>query len=105
QRHVVGGVVVAVDRTLLAGPGREVLVAGAEVDGRGEAGVVDVLRVALAVAVAVHADDRPGRGDELHRADGAVVGLVAVVLPGVGVADDRGAVGPVQRDAVDAGGG
>ena len=45
--------VVAVDRGLLPGAGREVLVAGAEVDRGGERGVVDVLRVPLSVAVTV----------------------------------------------------
>ena len=57
------------------GAGRQVVVAAAEVDRRGEAGVVDVLGVAPPVAVGVHADDGPGRGDELHRADGAVEAL------------------------------
>src|SRR5690606_38988294 len=96
-------VVVAVDGRLLAAVGGEVLVTAAEVHRARERGVVDVLRVADPVAVAVHPDDRPGGGDELHGADRPVVDLVVVVLPGVGVADLLGAVAAVERDAVDAG--
>ena len=95
-------VVVAVDRCALAGSAGQVLLAGAEVDRRPERRVVDVLRVALAVAIAVHADDRPGGGDELHGADRPVVLRVVVVLAGVGVGDPGGVVGAVERDAVDA---
>ena len=105
QVDVVLAVVVAEDRGALAGVAGEVVVAGAEVDGGGEGGVVDVLRVALAVVVGVDADDRPGGGDELHRADGAVPLRVGVVLAGVGVADDGGVVAAVERDAEDARGG
>ncbi len=96
-------VVVAVDRRTLAGRGREVVLAGAEVDRRGQGRVVDVLRVALAVAVGVHAHDRPGRGDELHRTDRAVPHGVAVELTGVGVGDGLGLAGAVEGDAEDAG--
>ena len=103
QVDVVVGVVVAVDAGALALVGGQVVVTGAEVDGRGERRVVDVLRVALAVVVAVDADDRPGRRDELHRADGAVELGVGVVLTGVGVDDVLGVVLAVERDAVDAG--
>ena len=97
--------VVAVDRLLLAGGGREVVAAGAEVDRGGQGGVVDVLGVALGVAVGVHADDRPGRGDELHGADRAVPAGVVVELAAVGVGDRGGALGAVERQAEDAGGG
>ena len=95
--------VVAEDRRAPAVVGAEVVGARAEVDRGAERRVVDVLRVAHAVTVGVHAHDRPGRGDELHRADRAVVGRVVVVLAGVGVDDLGGAVGAVERDAVDAG--
>src|SRR4029079_17568615 len=53
QVDVLLAVVVAVDRGLLAVGGGQVLVAGAEVDRGGQRRVVDVLRVALAVAVPV----------------------------------------------------
>src|SRR5262245_63157245 len=60
---VVVGVVVGVHRGLHAGRGGEVVVADAEVGGGGQGGVVDVVGVAHAVAVAVEADDGPGGGD------------------------------------------
>ncbi len=97
------GVVVAEDRGALSGGGGEVVVAGAEVDGGGERGVVDVLRVALAVAVGVDPDHGPRGGDELHGSDGVVVDGVVVELAGVGVADDGGVVPAVEGDAVDEG--
>ncbi|CAB4721389.1 unannotated protein [freshwater metagenome] len=96
-------VVVAVDRSLLAGGRREVVGARAEVDGAGQGRVVDILRVALAVAVGVDAHDGPGRGDELHRADRPVEHLVAVELTGVGVGDQTGARLAVEGQTVDAG--
>ena len=95
--------VVAEDRRALPGVGAEVVGAGAEVDRGAERRVVDVLRVAPAVVVGVDPDDRPGRRDELHRADRAVEARVAVVLPGVGVADQRRAVRAVEHGAEDAG--
>ena len=101
QVDVLLAVVVAEDRRAPAGVGGEVVVAGAEVDRGRERGVVDVLGVALAVAVGVDADDRPGRGDELHRADGAVEAVVTVEQAGVGVVDAGGAAAAVERDAVD----
>ncbi len=57
-----------------------------------------------AVAVAVDAHHRPGRGDELHRPDRTVDDRVVVELARVGVGDLGGAVAAVERDAVDAGG-
>ena len=92
QVDVLLAVVVAVDRGPLAGVRRT----GRRRRSRGrprvgQRRVVDVLRVARAVAVGVHADDRPGRRDELHRADRAVEGRVVVVLAGVGVGDLGGA--------------
>ncbi len=95
--------VVAEDRGLLAGAGGQVVLAAAQVDRGRERGVVHVLGVALVVAVSVDLDDLPGRGDELHRPDGAVVDRVLVELAAVGVVDRLGAVLAVQGDAVDAG--
>ncbi len=63
--------------------------------------VVDVLGVALPVAVGVDADDRPRGRDELHRPDRAVELGVAVERARVGVGDGGGAVRAVEREAVD----
>ncbi len=49
--------------------------------------VVEVLRVGDPVTVAVAGVLIPGRGDELHRPDGAVVHGVAVESAAVGVRD------------------
>ncbi len=70
---------------------------------RGGDGVVDVVGIADAVAVAVLAEDRPRRGDELERPDRSVPDGVAVVATVVGVGDAGGAVGAVERDADDGG--
>ncbi len=103
QVDVVVGVVVAVDAGPLSLLGGQVVVARAEVDRGRQRRVVDVLGVAPAVVVAVHADDRPGRGDELHGPHGPVVRPVRVVLAGVGVGDALGVVLAVEGDAVDPG--
>ena len=97
--------VVPVDGGPAPGRGREVVVAEAELDGGGQGGVVHVLRVTLTVRVAVDPGGDPGRGQDLHRADGVVEEPVAVEEPGIGVADQCGAVAPVQRDAEDPGAG
>ena len=66
---------------------REVAISRAQVgSGRGRC-VLDVLRVPGAVAVGVASPALPGRGDELHGADGAVPGGVTVVTTAVGVTD------------------
>ncbi len=67
----------------------------------GERRVVDVLGVALGVAVGVDAHDGPGGGDELHGADGAVPAGVVVELAAVGVGDGAGALGAVERPWLD----
>ena len=102
QVDVLGAVVVAVDGRPLTGLQRQVVVARAQVDGRGQRRVVDVLRVAGAVGVGVDPHHRPGRRDELHRADRAVEPHVTVELAGVGVADLGGPATAVEPDAVDA---
>ena len=63
----------------------------AQVASSGGGGVVDVLRVGPSVAVCVNPESRPGAGNELHRADGAVPATVAVQPAAVGVADRGGA--------------
>lgn len=80
-------VVVAQDRPVEIRGERQIAGAGAEVVPGGERRVVDVVGVLAAVAVAVLAPGRPGGRDELHRADGTVVGRVPVVRPVVGVLD------------------
>ena len=72
QVDVLLAVVVAEHRGPPAGVGGQIVVAGAEVDRGRQRRVVDVLWVALGVAVGVDAHDRPRRGDELHRPDRAV---------------------------------
>ncbi len=94
--------VVALHRGTGALVGGEVVGAGAEVDARCGGGVVDVLRVLLAVVVGVDADVLPRAGDELHRADRTVPDGVLVELAVVGVGDLGDALA-VERDAVDAG--
>ena len=94
-------VVVAVHRGATAVVGGEVLAARAEVDGRGQGGVVDVLGVAAAVAVGVDADHRPGGRDELHRSDRAVEPLSPSSRPRVGVAQPGGLVAAVEPGAQD----
>ena len=101
QVDVLVAVVVAEDRGPPARVGGEVVVTGAEVDRGRQGRVVDVLRVALGVAVGVDAHDGPRGGDELHRADRAVELRVVVEQAGVGVADARGALGAVERQPVD----
>ena len=101
QVDVLVAVVVAEDRGPPARVGGEVVVTGAEVDRGRQGRVVDVLRVALGVAVGVDAHDGPRGGDELHRADRAVELGVVVEQAGVGVADARGALGAVERQPVD----
>ena len=60
------------------------------------------MRVGPPVAVAVGGEQAPGAREELHRADGPVVGLVEVQRPAVGVADDRRpGQRPVQPGAED----
>ena len=78
---------------------REVAVAGAQVDGGAEGGVVDVLDVAGAVVVTVDRDRGPGRRQELHRPDRTVEAAVAVEPAGVGVAHHGGAVPAVEPRA------
>ena len=82
---------------------RQVVVAGAEVDRGRQRGVVDVLRVAGAVAVGIDAHHRPGRRDELHRADRPVEGGSSSYCPAsvsaIRVVPRRA----VEREAVDAG--
>ncbi len=83
--------------------GVEVAAGGAEVVGSSERGVEDVLGIECGVAVAVAAPGRPGRGDELHRTDGAVPAGVAVVAAMVGVGDRGVAVRPVEHRSEDGG--
>src|SRR5690606_13027484 len=74
----------------------------AQVAPGGEHGVIDVLRIGDVVAVAIGSMIGPGRGQELHRADGAVPGGVAVEVAAVGVRDLAHAVATVQGNADDA---
>jgi hypothetical protein len=93
-------VVVRQDRPLLAGGGAEVAARDAQVPGRGQRGVEDVEGIRHAVAVAVGRVALPGRRDELHRPDRAVINGVAVEGAAVGVADERGPAA-VESDADD----
>jgi hypothetical protein len=98
--QVLAGVVVGEDGAGAAGGGAHVAAGGAQVAGRRGGGVEEVERVGRAVAVGVHAVDGPGRGDELHRPDGAVEDLVTVQATAVGVGD-AGRSAAVERDADD----
>jgi hypothetical protein len=95
--QVVLRVVVAKYGRVHVGLDRKVAVPAAEVVGGGQGGVVDVVGVLHAVAVAVAARPRPGGGDELHRADGSVIRGVAVVDTVVGVLDCGEAVAVEDR--------
>jgi hypothetical protein len=66
-------------------------VAGAQLHGGGQDGVVDVVRVRPAIVIAVDAELRPPGGQELGDADGRVELGVAVPATAVGV----GVRGPV----------
>src|SRR6185369_15914793 len=96
----VGGVVGA-DRGVELGGDGEVAVVGAQVAGRGERGVVDVVGILASVGVAVAAGAGPGRRQKLHRADGTVVGGVVVEPAVVGVGDAGEAAGPGEPWAED----
>ncbi|CAM5521448.1 hypothetical protein STENM327S_09356 [Streptomyces tendae] len=89
--QVVLRVVVAEDRAVEVGWRTGPAVAAQVVAG-GERGVVDVVGVVLAVAVAVAARPRPGGRDGLQGADGVVVAAVAVVDAVVGVLGEGEAV-------------
>ena len=95
--------VVAIDGGALTRHGREVVLAGAEVDRRAERRVVDVLHVAPAVGITVDRHHRPRGREELHGTDGAVVATVVVEPPGVGVPDQGRAVPAVQPGSEDRG--
>ena len=82
-------VVVAEHGRVQAGQGGQVAAVGAQVAGGGQGGVEDVVRVLLAVAVAVGAPEPPGGRDELHRSDRPVIDGVAVEQAVVGIGDDR----------------
>jgi hypothetical protein len=92
QVQVLTRVVVAEDRAVEVVLVGQVPVVAAQIVTGGERGVVDVVGVLLAVAVAVAAGPRPGGRDELHGADGLVVAAVAVVGTVVGVLDEGEAV-------------
>ena len=93
--------VVAEDRRVPPVPAAERAVV-AQVGAGGEGGVVDVVRVGLAVAVAVEAPPLPGLGDELHGADGAVEDRISVESAAVGVTDRRDHIAEVVgRHAVE----
>ena len=74
----------------------EIVVTGAQQHRDRECGVVDVVRVAPAVAVAVDTDDCPGRGREQHRPGRSVVAVVTIETAGVAVGDPL-AVATAQR--------
>ncbi len=99
-RQVGIGIVVAEHRANLPGGGLQIPAGGTEVVGRRCCRVIDVGRVDHTVAIAVDAPVGPRRRNELHRADGAVVDLVAVQPPAVGITDQRRA-DSVQRYADD----
>jgi hypothetical protein len=89
-------VVVAEDRPVEFGAHGQVAAVGAQVVPGGERGVVDVVRVLVAVAVAVGAPGGPGGGDELHGSDGAVPNPVAVEAAVVGVGNAGYVAGAVE---------
>jgi membrane-bound lytic murein transglycosylase B len=101
--QVLRRVVVAEDGLLEVALLGQVPAEAAQVVAGGERGVVDVVGVLAAVVVAVAARPLPGGRDELHGADGLVVGAVAVVGTVVGVLDEGEAVA-VQLGAADRGG-
>src|SRR5690606_32219166 len=78
RAQVLRGAVVAQHGLVEVGGDGQIAVVGAEVAAGGERRVVDVVGVLAAVAVGVLTPGGPGRGDELHRADRAVVDRVAV---------------------------
>ena len=88
--HVVVGLVVGENRlapALLRGQVARGAAGVAQKTRGAEGGVVDLLRVRVAVAVGVATVARPRLGDELHRADGAVELGVVVEGAAVGVGD------------------
>lgn len=93
-------VVVAEDRRVQVARDRQVRSARAQIATGGERRVEDVVRVGPPVAVAVRAPTGPGRRDELHRTDRAVVHRVPVVGAAVGV-PDQGEGAAVQARSED----
>lgn len=95
--------VVAQDCRLQAGRRGQVSVVRTQIVAGREGGIEDVVRVGLAVSIAVHTPDPPGAGDELHRPDRPVIDRITVVLAVIGVGDDRvahdAAVEPRAEDA------